>query len=205
MSKRGVVKACSGPTFSCAKSLSRHACERAETSEGESHQAVAGCDRWRASRRRQWPTAVTAHRPSVRRRLHHFSSGQELVIVPEVRDKLLDAWGIDASVRVGDFSREQNAYWTTIARTCSNTHFSIHSRCQTRRIRRSSWGSRTPPVSAQRLSESNRRPRLSVLAKFQMDDDILDIKLLPAWSPSSVKTELRSALGRAQLLQASIA
>jgi hypothetical protein len=33
-----------------------------------------------------------------------------LVIVPEVRDKLLDAWGIDAGVRVGDFTREQNAY-----------------------------------------------------------------------------------------------
>jgi len=32
------------------------------------------------------------------------------VIVPEVRDKLLDAWGIDAGVRVGDFSREQSAY-----------------------------------------------------------------------------------------------
>ena len=39
-----------------------------------------------------------------------FSSSQELVIVPEVRDKLLDAWGIDSGVRVGDFSREQNAY-----------------------------------------------------------------------------------------------
>jgi hypothetical protein len=39
-----------------------------------------------------------------------FSSGQELVVVPEVRDKLLDAWGIDAGVRVGDFSREQSAY-----------------------------------------------------------------------------------------------
>jgi hypothetical protein len=39
-----------------------------------------------------------------------FSSSQELVIVPEVRDKLLDAWGIDAGVRVGDFSREQNAF-----------------------------------------------------------------------------------------------
>jgi hypothetical protein len=38
-----------------------------------------------------------------------------------------------------------------------------------------------------------------------MDDDILDIKLLPAWSPSSVKRELQSALGRSQLLQASIA
>ena len=39
-----------------------------------------------------------------------FSTDQSLVIVPEVRDSLLDAWGIDAGVRVGDFSREQNAY-----------------------------------------------------------------------------------------------
>ena len=39
-----------------------------------------------------------------------FSSSQELVLVPEVRDKLMDAWGIDAGVRVGEFSREQNAY-----------------------------------------------------------------------------------------------
>ena len=39
-----------------------------------------------------------------------FSSSQELVIVPEVRDKLLDAWGIDAGARVGEFSRQQNAY-----------------------------------------------------------------------------------------------
>jgi hypothetical protein len=39
-----------------------------------------------------------------------FSSDQALIIVPEVRDKLLDAWGIDAGVRVGEFSREQNAY-----------------------------------------------------------------------------------------------
>ena len=39
-----------------------------------------------------------------------FSAGQELLIVPEVRDKLLDAWGIDAGVRVGGFSREQGAY-----------------------------------------------------------------------------------------------
>ena len=38
-----------------------------------------------------------------------------------------------------------------------------------------------------------------------MADDILDIRLLPAWSPSSVKAELRAALGRAQLLQASVA
>jgi hypothetical protein len=39
-----------------------------------------------------------------------FSSSQKLVIVPEVRDKLLDAWGIDAGVRVGEFTREQSAY-----------------------------------------------------------------------------------------------
>jgi putative restriction endonuclease len=39
-----------------------------------------------------------------------FSVRQELIIVPEVRDKLLDAWGIDSGVRVGEFSKEQNAY-----------------------------------------------------------------------------------------------
>ena len=39
-----------------------------------------------------------------------FSSSQTLVVVPEVRDKLLDAWGIDAGVRVGEFSSEQSAY-----------------------------------------------------------------------------------------------
>jgi hypothetical protein len=39
-----------------------------------------------------------------------FSSRQELVILPEVRDRLLDAWGIAAGIRVGEFSREQNAY-----------------------------------------------------------------------------------------------
>jgi putative restriction endonuclease len=39
-----------------------------------------------------------------------FSASQELLVVPEVRDHLLDAWGIDAGVRVGEFSREQNAY-----------------------------------------------------------------------------------------------
>jgi len=38
-----------------------------------------------------------------------FSSTQQLLIVPEVREKLLDAWGIDAGVGVGEFSREQNA------------------------------------------------------------------------------------------------
>jgi len=39
-----------------------------------------------------------------------FSQNQELVMVPEVRDKLVDAWGIDTGVRVGEFSREQNSY-----------------------------------------------------------------------------------------------
>ena len=37
---------------------------------------------------------------------------QELIIAPEVRSTLLDAWGIDAGVRVGDFSREQGEYLT---------------------------------------------------------------------------------------------
>ena len=39
-----------------------------------------------------------------------FSVSQELTIAPEVRRTLLDAWGIDAGVRVGDFSREQGEY-----------------------------------------------------------------------------------------------
>ena len=39
-----------------------------------------------------------------------FSPSQSLVVVPEVREKILDAWGIDASASVGEFSREQNAY-----------------------------------------------------------------------------------------------
>ena len=42
-----------------------------------------------------------------------FSSGQELVMVPEVRVKLLDAWGIDAGVRVGD-SRATAATFGTV-------------------------------------------------------------------------------------------
>lgn len=39
-----------------------------------------------------------------------FSADQRLILVPEVRDNLVDAWGIDTGVRVGDFSPEQNAY-----------------------------------------------------------------------------------------------
>ena len=38
-----------------------------------------------------------------------------------------------------------------------------------------------------------------------MDDGIFEIKLLPAWSPSSVQAVLKSALSRSQFLQASIA
>ena len=51
-----------------------------------------------------------------------FSRSQELITVPEVRLKLLDAWGIDSGVRVGDFSVEQNAYLEVRpAPTCSRT------------------------------------------------------------------------------------
>src|SRR5262249_27917916 len=39
-----------------------------------------------------------------------FSPSQSLVIVPEVRNKLVDAWGIDVAVQVGSFSVQQNAY-----------------------------------------------------------------------------------------------
>lgn len=39
-----------------------------------------------------------------------FSNNQELLIVPDVQAKLLDAWGIDSGVRVGEFLPEQNAY-----------------------------------------------------------------------------------------------
>ena len=39
-----------------------------------------------------------------------FTRSQELLLVPEVRNTLLDAWGIDSGVRVGEFSREQSAY-----------------------------------------------------------------------------------------------
>jgi putative restriction endonuclease len=39
-----------------------------------------------------------------------FSNSHQLVVVPEVRNTLLDAWGIDAGVDVGEFSRDQSAY-----------------------------------------------------------------------------------------------
>jgi len=39
-----------------------------------------------------------------------FSPDQRLIMVPDVRDKLLDRWGIDAGVNVGAFTHEQNAY-----------------------------------------------------------------------------------------------
>jgi hypothetical protein len=44
------------------------------------------------------------------RRLYFtFSVNHELGLAPEVRDKLLNAWGIDAGVGVGDFTRKQSA------------------------------------------------------------------------------------------------
>ena len=43
-------------------------------------------------------------------RLGLFSNSRSLLIVPEVREKLLDAWGIDAGVNVGKFTRGQSAY-----------------------------------------------------------------------------------------------
>lgn len=39
-----------------------------------------------------------------------FTADRRLLIVPEVRDKLVDAWGIDAAADVGAFTREQAAY-----------------------------------------------------------------------------------------------
>lgn len=39
-----------------------------------------------------------------------FSVNQELIVVPEVRDKLLGAWGIDAGQRVEAFTPDQQAY-----------------------------------------------------------------------------------------------
>lgn len=39
-----------------------------------------------------------------------FSPTEELLVVPDVRDNLLDRWGIDAGTRVGQFTREQQAF-----------------------------------------------------------------------------------------------
>jgi putative restriction endonuclease len=39
-----------------------------------------------------------------------FSPDQRLLVVPEVRDRLIDAWGIQTDVNVGPFTREQSAY-----------------------------------------------------------------------------------------------
>ena len=38
------------------------------------------------------------------------SNSEELLVVPAVRDNLLDKWGIDAGTRVGEFNREQQAF-----------------------------------------------------------------------------------------------
>lgn len=39
-----------------------------------------------------------------------FTAGRRLLVVPEVRDTLVDAWGIDPAVDVGPFTRDQQAY-----------------------------------------------------------------------------------------------
>ena len=39
-----------------------------------------------------------------------FSTAQQLLVVADVRANLLDKWGIDAGTRVGEFSREQQAF-----------------------------------------------------------------------------------------------
>lgn len=39
-----------------------------------------------------------------------FSPAQRLLVVPEARDRLVDAWGIHTDVDVGPFTREQSAY-----------------------------------------------------------------------------------------------
>ena len=39
-----------------------------------------------------------------------FSSSEQLLVVPDVRSNLLSKWGIDAGTRVGEFTREQQAF-----------------------------------------------------------------------------------------------
>jgi predicted restriction endonuclease len=39
-----------------------------------------------------------------------FSSGEQLLVVPDVRAGLLAKWGIDAGTRIGTFTREQQAF-----------------------------------------------------------------------------------------------
>ena len=39
-----------------------------------------------------------------------FSNNEELLVVPEVRGALLDAWGIDAGARIGNFNSEQRQF-----------------------------------------------------------------------------------------------
>jgi hypothetical protein len=39
-----------------------------------------------------------------------FSPDRRLLVVPDVRDRLIDAWGIRMDIDVGSFTREQSAY-----------------------------------------------------------------------------------------------
>jgi hypothetical protein len=56
------------------------------------HASDRGATRWR-----ERPVAVASHRSPFDEGYITFSSSQQLAIVPEVRDTLLDAWGIELS------------------------------------------------------------------------------------------------------------
>jgi hypothetical protein len=78
-------------------SLSSDRRRRAEAPQSPSHQALATCVRRGATRWRERPVAVASHRSPFDEGYITFSSSQQLAIVPEVRDTLLDAWGIELS------------------------------------------------------------------------------------------------------------
>jgi hypothetical protein len=50
-----------------------------------------------------------------------FSSGQEPIIVPEVRDKLLDAWGMTPACALASSRESRTPSWTITEPTCSST------------------------------------------------------------------------------------
>lgn len=39
-----------------------------------------------------------------------FSNTEQLLVVPEIRENILDRWGIDTGTNVGEFNREQQAF-----------------------------------------------------------------------------------------------
>ena len=52
-----------------------------------------------------------------------FSANQALIIVPEVREKLLDAWGIDSAFASATFQGTRTRTSNTIGRMCSRNSF----------------------------------------------------------------------------------